>query len=344
MKKIITTLFLVLAIIVNAQHPASSYTISGSTLTEWKGTETGTINMRTTIALRDLTGIGTNAFKNTRASKVVIGDKVSNIHPYAFYYARTISILEVANNNQLHYRTIDGILYTKDGKTLHTYPYAKVAQLNGVVDNLPDSIEVIGGHSMRGILTMTKVVLPESVTTIEERALGNNSSLTSVKLGKNVTLLNLAFQTSANIRELICEATTPPVLQGRVFGHPTDATIDDAFFDECILYVPAASIELYSDVETGGDWSKFKKIEPIVPTNIDNNVGTIKKYFSISVLRNYVSISNTDVQNNVFQIYSISGQLMQNVVIPKESTTEIILPKGLYIIKSNKQVEKILIF
>lgn len=321
-------------------YPETSYTLSndGLTLTKWLGTE-AFVYMNEDTKLRLVTNIGVDAFNRASPQWVEIGDNVKTIAHRAFFYAQKLIEITVPENNN-SFRSIDGVLYTKDGKTLHTYPYAKSI----IVDNLPNNIETIGMTAFRNITPLTSVVLPESITLIDEASFANNTNLKKVQLGKNVNLIKGAFFSSTNIAEIKCNNPNPPKLEGNAFGHPSNVEIDAAFYTNCVLFVPSGSKGLYSNFETGGNWSKFKNIKEFIPAGLTLNTKP-EDVFSINRLhRNTFSIKNLTSSTHIIDIFSINGQLCTNILLSENEATEFSLPNGLYIIKAENDIKKMLIY
>lgn len=85
MKKTLLALTLTLGTLAAwGAYPATSYTLDGTTLEKWNGTETE-IDMNSDPALAAVTDIANNAFKNNGTLKtIVIGDAVKNIGLWSF--------------------------------------------------------------------------------------------------------------------------------------------------------------------------------------------------------------------------------------------------------------------
>ena len=81
----------------------------------------------------------------------------------------------VAADNQT-YKSIEGTLYTKDGKTMIDYP-----ENNGDVEFvMPDGVEKLAKYAMMGSLTLKKITLPASLTTIDESVWQNVKYLETI--------------------------------------------------------------------------------------------------------------------------------------------------------------------
>jgi len=137
-----------------------------------------------------VTHIGTEAFaSNTTLTKVEMASSVTSIGANAFYACEALtsvsipaSVTEIGKNafslctalNEINvneentaYKSVGGVLFTKDGKTLVQYPVGRT-DASYVV---PDGVEVIGELAF-GFCgdTLAALELPGSLTNIEKAA------------------------------------------------------------------------------------------------------------------------------------------------------------------------------
>jgi hypothetical protein len=118
-----------------------------------------------TIDGKPVTGIGERAFMDCRSLiSVIIPESVSNIGAMAFFRCFSLKAISVSPENQ-RYKDIDGVLFTKDGKTLLTYPAG-----GKTVYTIPAGVTGIDGVAFSHCVRLTSVVIPESVTDIGEEA------------------------------------------------------------------------------------------------------------------------------------------------------------------------------
>lgn len=89
---------------------------------------------------------------------------------------------------------------------------------------LPPTIKTIGLHTFYNCPVLTRIDLPNSVTSISEKAISDCSSL----------------------RRVYCEATTPPAGVSRMFIF---------YNDNCKIYVPNESVEAYKKAEGWKDYA-----------------------------------------------------------------------------------------
>ena len=120
-----------------------------------------------------VTSIGDYAFSGcTSLTSVVIPDEVTIISNYAFNNCTSLENIEVDANNA-YYKSVDGILYTKDGKTLVCYP----AEKNNASFIIPNSVTSIGDYAFYGCTSLESIIVPDSVTSIGDYAFYGCTSL-----------------------------------------------------------------------------------------------------------------------------------------------------------------------
>ena len=121
-----------------------------------------------------VTSIGGSAFSGcTSLTSVVIGDSVTSIGPRAFSSCTSLTSILVDENNA-NYKSIDGNLYSKDGKILMRYAPGK----KDTVFTIPNSVTSIGDYAFENCDSLTSVVIGNSVTSIGNEAFYNCTSLT----------------------------------------------------------------------------------------------------------------------------------------------------------------------
>lgn len=140
------------------------------------------------------------------------------------------------------------------------------------------NLEFIGLEAMYGC-GISSIDLPESVTTIEQSALGNCVNLTSIRIPDNLeTIPALLFSKDVNLKKVVigkackeiqfaafseCKklktiqvlSLTPP----DCFYYDGTYVFDNNIFEQASLIVPDGSEELYKSADT---WEKFFKSIP----------------------------------------------------------------------------------
>lgn len=151
----------------------------------------------TSITIPDsVTSIGTQAFSNcTSLITVVISDCEAEIKCGMFIGCDALTSIEVDANNE-KYKSQDGTLYTKDGKTLILYPSAKTESAFVV----PDSVVTIGYEAFSWCDSIQSIVFGanSNLKNIEGRAFAGCTSLANVSLPDSLVMIeNQAFAGTA---------------------------------------------------------------------------------------------------------------------------------------------------
>ncbi len=131
---------------------------------------------------QSVTSIGIWAFYHCDSlTGVTIPDSVASIGQEAFAACDNMTAIVVDANNP-YFSSADGLLLSKDGKTLLQYPGGK--SLNVFI---PDGITTIGDFALCSCHDIETVTIPNSVTSIGHDAFSSCWSLTSVTIPQSVT-------------------------------------------------------------------------------------------------------------------------------------------------------------
>ena len=118
----------------------------------------------------------------TELMRVTIPDSVTSIGDDEFAGFSNLTSINVDPNNRV-YTSIDGNLYSKDGKTLVQYATGKTA----TEFTIPTGVKIIGNYAFSGCSKLTSITIPDSVTSIGEHAFYYCTSLTSITIPESVT-------------------------------------------------------------------------------------------------------------------------------------------------------------
>ena len=145
-----------------------------------------------------VTSIGMNAFSFCgKLSNINISSSVKNIVEGAFFNCPRLEAITVSESNPW-YTSQNGILYTRDMKTLVQFPSGKTD--TSIV--IPKELEQIGGYAFAKCKNLTSVNIPDSVTGIGEYAF-YDTGLTNIIIPNNVTSIGSnAFAYCSNLKSI----------------------------------------------------------------------------------------------------------------------------------------------
>ncbi|MBQ9812875.1 MAG: leucine-rich repeat domain-containing protein [Thermoguttaceae bacterium] len=182
---------------------------------------------------------------------IVIPKSVKQIKG-GFQSCYSLESIEVAEDNP-SYRSIDGVLCSKDGKTLLWAPSSPKKEPFVV----PDGVEVIGSRAFEGHGRIKSVVLPDSVKIIDDGAFMFCDSLESVELSKNLeTIGRDAFYFCRSLKKIVLPKSVKTIRDG-AFSHCSSLETCD---------VPETVEELGNGVFTGCSSLKSFNIPEDNPT------------------------------------------------------------------------------
>ena len=195
----------------------TSITIPNNVTSIASNTFSGCSSLTSVSIPNGVTSIGGYAFYGCSSlTSITIPNSVGNIGYAAFHNCRSLNSINVASGNG-YFSSIDGVLYNSTRETLIQCPPARISL------TIPNSVTTIGERAFIYCRDLTSVTIPNSVTSIGDAAFYSCNSLTSIK----------------------CLAAVPPSL----------GTIN-LFFnipDTCTLTVPCGSLAAY----TASDWNTY---------------------------------------------------------------------------------------
>ena len=193
---------------------------------------------------KGVTSIGDWAFRDCSSlTSIMIPDSVTSIDYSAFAGCIRLISINVDENNS-DYKSIDGNLYGKDGKTLIQYAIGK-ADTSFVI---PDRVTNIGDYAFTGCSSLTSIMIPNRVISIGESAFSSCKSLVNITIPNSVT--SIEFRVFA-----YCSSLTNIMIPDSV------KSIDISAFDGCIGLVSINVDENNSDYKSieGNLYSKDEK-------------------------------------------------------------------------------------
>lgn len=241
-----------------------------------------------------LTEIGESAFEETALESIDLPESLTTLGKRAFNACDNITSVFIPKNvnsigaaawgntnsklteyvvdaKNSTYTSLDGVLYTKDMKTLVSCPVSKPG-----VFTVPEGVETLAESSFT--CSNTGVILPSSLKTIEDEAFSAYNYKRGVVIPEGVTTIgpntfeyafidflslpstlsaetynSLSLQTN-NIKTLVINSTTPPAVGNKFFWGSFTGTPITSFKH---VLVPNASVDDYKSADKWSSYAEF---------------------------------------------------------------------------------------
>ena len=197
---------------------------------------------KNTVIPNNVTSIGVAAFRGaTELTRITIPNSVTSIGWAAFQRCESLASINIPT----------GVTSIDD------YVFSYCYSLTSVT--IPNSVISIGNNAFESCRSLTGIIIPNSVTSIGQYAFGGCISLTGITIPDSVTSIGgAAFYYCYSLTSVTCLATTPPTLDGNLFG----TSEDPQAYSVQAIYVPASSINAYKTAEY---WSTYSSIIQAIP-------------------------------------------------------------------------------
>ena len=151
-----------------------------------------------------VTSIGASAFGECiNLISVEIPDSVISIGDCAFAACTNLTSINVDVNNSM-YQSIDGNLYTEDGKTLIQYAIGKTA----TSFTIPRNVTSIGVSAFYGCSSLTSITFADTIESIGSYAFSDCSGLKSIVIPDSVTsIVGYAFYACDSLTSVYYKGT-----------------------------------------------------------------------------------------------------------------------------------------
>jgi len=175
-------------------------------------------------------------YGSTRLNSVTIGSSVSSINSYAFGNCTNLASINVNDNNK-YFKSVDSVLFNKDGTKLIQYACGKSAYEY----TIQDSVTSIEEGAFEGCKNLMAVTVGNSVKTIGSSAFYGCSNLASITIPKSTKSIgNYSFSFCTTLRSVIIGESLK--------------TIGSYAFFEC---TNLASIDIPKSIKTIGEYAFY---------------------------------------------------------------------------------------
>ncbi len=138
------------------------------------------------------------------------------------------------NSENPYFSTIDGVLCSKDRKTLYSVP-----DVGRCSYDVPEGIEVIGERALSFLPSLHAIGLPSTLRTIECRAFQGCNSLTSIIIPAGITQVHIDALWADNLKNIVMKSAIPPEMTGRLKD-------DEWRYRDVNLFVPEQAVNAYT--------------------------------------------------------------------------------------------------
>ncbi|MBQ5327833.1 MAG: leucine-rich repeat protein [Oscillospiraceae bacterium] len=281
----------------------------------------GDRNLESVTLPEGLTYIGDTAFSDCGLFKFTIPATLTGLGSSVFGGCRRLSEFYVESGNQ-YYKAVDGVLFTKDGKTLVAYSMGDITSYYYV----PAGTEVIARSAFNDSYRLQYIYFPDSLKTIEPYAFAYCESLWAVTFTPNITRIgDSAFRSCVSLYRAMFK-NPDVILESSVFANCD--TMEDITLPANLKEIPnglfygsarLAEVEIPKTVTKIGS-SAFLDCDSLKTITIPGNVKTIEQQAFDYCNKLETVVMEEGVQKIGWLAFSRSPNL-KKVVIPSSVTT-----------------------
>lgn len=295
------------------------------------------------VAIPDsVTALGRGVFNCCLGlTSVTVPKSVTSIGIGAFGRCEKLEKINVSPEN-LHYSSLDGVLYNKGASVLICCPGAKnsVSIPNSVtsIDNvafeycsnlsaitIPNSVTSIGYNAFESCTGLSSVTIPNSVISIGSSAFTYCTGLTSVTISNSVTSIGYsAFYACNNIKSFYLQWKDPV---------KCEMTFPYSMLKNTVIYIPRGTLAAYKKVDP---WGTFRNIKEIDYSGIGNPMVDNNATPHVSVVNGILIVDGLG-DDEIVYVFDMKGQL----ILRTNSHVIDSLPQGIYIVKVANRAKKI---
>ena len=161
----------------------------------------------------EVVAIDSYAFiSNSYLCSISIPKTVKFIGENAFQWCNSLQNIKVDFNNE-SYKSIDGNLYSKDGKTLIQYAIGK----DDFLFTIPNGVTTIDNSAFAQADKLTTVIMPNTITTIGKNAFSYCDLLSNIRMSTSITQIGSgAFIGCNSLTQIIIPSSVKEIQQGAI--------------------------------------------------------------------------------------------------------------------------------
>lgn len=270
-EKIGSYLFYYNPYLTSIEFPSNVKSIGG-------GTIGGCKNLTRVIFNEGLESIGANFFNNCESlTSISFPSTLNSIGTYSF---ACVSLLAVnVHEDNSTFKSVDGILYSKDEKTLVVYPAGR----KNSTFTIPSSVTKLDGSCFRHNQYLEKITIPETVEELSSYAFNRCEKLKSVTINAKLTKIqSYAFGNCPSLKYVTLPDSITSILLCAFentgltsFTMPNSVTeLGTSCFENC---ESLRSINLSTTLQEIGN-SAFENCKSLQSITIPDSVTTIEYY------------------------------------------------------------------
>lgn len=139
------------------------------------------------------------AFDESKVKQIILPRNLGSIESNAFFRCTALESFEISSTN-LSFRCVDGVIYSKDGKILLTYPAG--SRRRGYI--LEDDVIEIAHNAFAGTLNIESITFPSGLLRIGSKAFAGCENIRSILLPISVQSIGeRAFQGCAKLKHIM---------------------------------------------------------------------------------------------------------------------------------------------
>lgn len=310
---------------LNEKNEAESFyknaEVKGTALVKYNGSD------ESVVIPQGITEIKNSAFYSSNVKSIKIPSTVTKIEESGLYCYKAQSYEVDAGNKQ--YKSIDGVVYSKDGRTLVQFPNGRSGYYN-----MPDEVENVKRSSISGCINLTGLSLSSRLTRIDD-FMFCGTAFSTLNIPSSVTSIGMnAFEMCTNLSSITIPGSVTTIgdnafscctgLRSVNIGQGVVSIGHCAFFNCTSL----TSVSLPSSLNTIGTYA-FQQCKSLSSITIPRGVSTVKN----GAFMHCDSLSNVTIEEGVRTIESeaFNNYCLKSVKIPQsvQSISDSAFPRSL---------------